>query len=410
MGRPEIKATATQPRQLRGGMPLWADTPRISIRHHTRLEPLTCDVVIVGAGISGAIAALMLAEAGRDVVVLDRRPPVTGSTMASTAMIQFEIDTPLTELADKIGAAKAERAYRRSLKGVASLRKLAQRHNIACAWKDREALLLAGNEMGSRGLQTEAEYRVKTGLPVTYLPQAELRRRFGFDRTGAILSRGNAELNPAQFAAGALRAAQALGARVYSPHDVKDIVAATGSVALRTTSGMAVIAKKAVFATGYETLPQIPKSKYDIIATWAIATKPLPPDAFWPTRCLVWEAADPYLYMRPTADNRILVGGEDAKVEDPAKRDAATPRKAQRLLAKLEKLLPGRDLKIDYAWSGAFADSPTGLPYLNEVADMPNCFALLGCGGNGITFSAIAGELITAWVAGKRDPDAGLFA
>jgi glycine/D-amino acid oxidase-like deaminating enzyme len=404
-----MTSSATLPRQLRGGRPVWADSPRIKVRHQTRLEPITCDVAIVGAGISGAIAALMLAETGKDVVVLDRRPPVTGSTLASTAMIQFEIDTPLTELADRIGARKAERAYRRSFAGNISLRKLAERHGIHCAWKERDALLLAGNEMGSRGLNAEAAYRAKIGLPSNFLSQAELHERYGFDRTGAVLSTGNAELNPAQYAAGAMRAAQALGARIYSPHDVKDVVAGKDSVALRTGSGMAVIAKKAVFATGYEMLPQIPKQKYDIISTWAIATKPLPPNAFWPTRCLVWEAADPYLYMRPTADNRILVGGEDADISEAAKRDAATPRKAQRLLSKLNKLLPGRDLKIDYAWAGTFADSPTGLPFLSEVDSMPNCFALLGCGGNGITFSAIAGELITAWADGRRDPDADLF-
>jgi glycine/D-amino acid oxidase-like deaminating enzyme len=404
-----MKSATTPPRQLRGGLPLWADTPRIKVRHHTKLEPITCDVAIVGAGISGAIAALMLAETGKDVVVLDRRQPVTGSTLASTAMIQFEIDTPLTELAQKIGARNAERAYRRSFAGNVSLHKLAERHGINCAWKDRDALLLAGNEMGSRGLHAEADYRAKIGLPSTFLGQSELRDRYGFDRTGAVLSSGNADLNPAQYAAGALRAAQAFGVRIYSPHDVQDVVAAKNSVALRTASGMAVIAKKAVFATGYEMLPEIPKQKYDIISTWAIATKPLPPDAFWPTRCLVWEAADPYLYMRPTADNRILVGGEDASISDAGKRDAATPRKAQRLLTKLNTLLPGRDLKIDYAWAGTFADSPTGLPYLSEVDGMPNCFALLGCGGNGITFSAIAGELITAWADGGRDPDADLF-
>jgi glycine/D-amino acid oxidase-like deaminating enzyme len=33
----------------------------------------------------------------------------------------------------------------------------------------------------------------------------------------------------------------------------------------------------------------------------------------------------------------------------------------------------------------------------------------VGCGGNGITFSAIAGELIDAWVHGRADPDADLF-
>lgn len=399
----------TPRRQLRGGSPLWADSPRISVRHRTNLEPETCDVVVVGAGISGAIAALMLAEAGHDVIVLDRRSPVTGSTLASTAMIQFEIDTPLAELSDRIGGAKAARAYRRSLRSIASLKALAERHAIACAWKDRDALYLAGNEMGARGMRKEAELRAKAGLPVTFLTQANLRDGFGLERAAGIHSTGNAELNPAQYAAGALRAGERLGVRTYSPHDVQDVVAAADSVALRTSSGLAVIARKAVFATGYETLRQVPNDKYDLISTWAVATKPLPADAFWPSRCLIWEASDPYLYLRATADNRILAGGEDAKFADAEKRDALTPRKAQRLLAKLNTLLPGREMRLDYAWAGTFADSPTGLPYLAEAKSLPNCFALLGCGGNGITFSAIAGEVITAWAAGRRDPDADLF-
>lgn len=400
---------ATQPRHLRGGAPLWADSLRISVRTRRNLRPVDCDVAVVGAGISGAIAALMLSEAGHKVVVLDRRPPVTGSTLASTAMIQFEIDTPLGELADKIGAARAERAYLRSFRAVQRLQALVARYELVCSWKPRDALFLAGAEMGSRALQTEAAYRSRIGLPADFLNQRDLRDRYGFERTGAIHSSGNAEVNPAQLAAGCLRAAQVLGAEIYSPHDVQDIVAGPRSVALRTGSGLAVIAKRAVFATGYEALPQIPASKYKLISTWAVATKPLPPEAFWPSRCLVWEAADPYLYMRPTADNRILIGGEDAEFDEPGRRDAATPRKSERLMSKLRQLLPGRDLRADYAWAGTFADSPTGLPYLSEAEGLANCFALLGCGGNGITFSAVAGELIVAWASGKSDPDADIF-
>lgn len=404
-----MKKAATTARRLRGGVSLWAETARTRPRFRRKLGAVECDVVVVGAGVSGAIAALMLAEAGRKIVVLDRRRPVTGSTLASTAMIQFEIDTPLSELAEKIGARRAERAYLRSFKAVSALHRLIGRHQLKCAWKPRDALFLAGEEIGWRGLQKEASYRAKIGLPSTFITQSVLRETYGFERTGAIVSKGNAEVNPAQLAAECLRSAQALGAEVYSPHDVQDMIADDASVALRTTTGLAVIARKAVFATGYEVLPQISKQKYDVISTWAIATSPLPPEAFWPTRCLVWEAADPYIYMRATADNRIVAGGEDAPFDDANRRDRLIGEKSQTLLAKLSKLLPGREFKLDYAWAGAFADSPTGLPYLSQVEGMKNCFAVLGCGGNGITFSVIAGELISAWVDGGSDADADLF-
>jgi glycine/D-amino acid oxidase-like deaminating enzyme len=113
--------------------------------------------------------------------------------------------------------------------------------------------------------------------------------------------------------------------------------------------------------------------------------------------------------MRTTWDNRILAGGEDSKLVDDERRDGAIPNKAARLLAKIEALLPGRKLTIDYAWAGAFADSPTGLPFIAPVDDMKNCFAVLGCGGNGITFSVIAADVVSSWVEGRADPDAGLF-
>lgn len=399
----------TPKRDLRGGRPLWADTPRIGIRYRTRLGRETCDVAVVGAGISGALVALALTERGHDVVIVDRRAPCQGSTLASTAMIQFELDTSLTELADKKGGQVAERAYLRSFAAVRELGDIVARHALKCAWKERKALYLAGNEHGWRALQTEADYRKRIGLPSIFLDGREVASTYGIDRTGAILSDGAAEVNPAQLAAGCLRTAQRLGARLYSPHEVTKIHPRAGSVDLETADGIIISARRAVFTTGYAVLPELPRDKFDPVSTWAIATKPVAPDALWPGRCLIWEAADPYLYMRTTWDNRILAGGEDSKLNSPDRRDAATPAKADRLLAKVCELLPGRRLVLDYAWAGAFADSPNGLPYIAPVPDLRNCFAVLGCGGNGITFSVIAASVVCAWADGKADPDAKIF-
>lgn len=399
----------TPKKDLRGGKPLWADLPRIGIQHRSRLENERCDVAVVGAGISGALVALKLAEQGRDVVVVDRREPCRGSTLASTAMVQFELDTTLSDLTEKIGASRAERAYTRSFRSVRALGELIARLGVSCGWKERNSLYLAGNKKGWRALNTEAHYRSKIGLPSMFLDGSSLKSNFGIDRTGAVLSEGAAEVNPVQLAAACLREAQRLGARVYAPHDIDQAHPHARGVSLVTKEAATISARRAVFTTGYEVVSGVPRDKIEIISTWAIATRQVSAKNLWLGRCLIWEASDPYLYMRTTYDNRILAGGEDSALNDDDRRDAAISNKARHLLGKIEELLPGRQLEIDYAWAGAFADSPTGLPHMSPVFGLANCFAVLGCGGNGITFSVIASDVVAAWVAGKVDRDADLF-
>lgn len=97
--------------------------------------------------------AYRLRRKGAKVLVVDRRPPLHGSTAASTALLQFEIDTPLFELAEKIGRDKAERAWLRSVKAVGDLRRLVKRERISCGWRDANTLYLAGNAYGYRALE-----------------------------------------------------------------------------------------------------------------------------------------------------------------------------------------------------------------------------------------------------------------
>jgi glycine/D-amino acid oxidase-like deaminating enzyme len=399
----------TREMKLHNGEPLWLDSARRTIRTRGLRTDISCEIAIIGGGISGAISALVLSAAGHDVVVLDRREPGRGSTLASTAMIQFELDTSLTELTEKIGTAKANRAYKRSFAAVARLKQLLDGHGIASGWRDRDALYLAGNTLGARALHAEADRRHRIGLPSEFLDKAALMQRFGIDRTGAIVSRGSAELDPARTAAGCLRAAQRHGCRVFSPAEIVETACDSRSISLTATDGSTITARKAIYATGYEVHKWLPRDAFEIISSWAIATKPIDVAFFWPGRALIWEASDPYLYLRTTSDNRILAGGEDAKLVSAARRATATPAKAVALLRKVKALFPAIPLEIDYAWGGAFADSPTGLPLITPVPGLPHALAILGCGGNGITFSMIAAEVAAAWAKGRRDPDADLF-
>lgn len=399
----------TAKKDLRGGRPLWDDDRGPRLRTKSRLTFESCDIAVVGGGVSGALIALTLSRAGFDVVVIDRRKPGSGSTAASTAMIQFELDTPLRELSEKIGSMKAVRTYRRSLKAVADLKSFTITNRITCDWRSRNALYLAGNVAGSRGLKLESLARQRVSLPSHFLDADTLQREFGIERTGAILSEGAAELNPSKLTSGALLAAQRYGSRIYSPHEVASAMSHNNGVQLVTKTGGTITCKKVVFATGYETIKSLPKARFDITSSWAVATQQLPPELLWPSRCLIWEASDPCLYVRTTTDGRIVAGGEDSKLRAPDRRDAAIPNKAKAIMAKLNMLLPGRNLRADYAWSGAFAVSPTGMPIIQGVKGLANCMTVLGCGGNGITFSMIAAQVVSNWAKGNRDPDADLF-
>jgi glycine/D-amino acid oxidase-like deaminating enzyme len=182
-----------------------------------------------------------------------------------------------------------------------------------------------------------------------------------------------------------------------------------GRIKVHTDDGPTITCRKVVMATGYETSPGIPRRSFDIVSSWAIATQPISPARLWHERCLVWEAADPYLYMRTTVDNRILVGGEDSALRSPVRRASAIAAKSKKLLDKAVELTGLADLKIDYAWAGAFAENPKGMPVFRPLQELPGSYAVLGCGGNGITFSMIGAQIVSARIAGRTDKDALLF-
>ena len=400
----------TKKRNLRTGRSLWEvhKTPKLKFGRHPKLD--FYDVVIIGCGVSGALVAEQLSQLDLRILAIDRRVPASGSTSASTALIQWEIDQPLIELAKKKGWKHASAAYVASAKAVKSLRKRIVALKLSCEIVDRDTLLIAGTEMGRNDLAKEVRQRQKLRLPSVLLDHAELLKKYGFDREAAIESRGSLELNPRQLALGMLDHAMRRGVEVVTPINVVGLDASKAGVFLTLDDGTVIAARKVIVASGYEALPELPSPKYDLISTWALATVKQRPDQLWPRKALVWEASDPYLYFRTTSDNRIIVGGEDATFSNPQLRDSLISTKSKRILGKFGKLWPHATLEADYEWAGTFADSPTGLPMIGEVPALPNVFAVLGSGGNGITFSALASDLAKSWVQGKAHRLAPVFA
>src|SRR6186713_2373236 len=90
--------------RVRTGAPWWLLHDGVGDAGVALTESTRCDVAIIGAGITGALVADALVATGRRVIVLDAHEPAQGSTAASTALLQYEIDTHLVDLVRLVGA------------------------------------------------------------------------------------------------------------------------------------------------------------------------------------------------------------------------------------------------------------------------------------------------------------------
>jgi glycine/D-amino acid oxidase-like deaminating enzyme len=398
----------TQKRDLRSGMPLWleAGLPRIRATKHMSKH---YDVAIVGTGVSGALVADAMLQAGHTVIAVDRRKILSGSTPASTALLQGELDTPLTELEKKLGKSRAARVWWRSAQAVQALSDRIVDLGIDCNHEVRSTLYLPGNVLDAKGLKNEATAREKIGLRSQFLGRSDLLKGAGISKAGAIVSQGNAEADPVKLVAGLWKSNISRGATVIANLEITGVDQNHSMVQLETRDGPTLTAGHVVFCTGYELMKFAKPLGYKVISTWVLATKKQK-SKLWPTRSLIWEAADPYLYFRTTHDGRVIVGGEDEPFSDEVKRDALLGKKVAAIARKASKLFPDIDFQADFSWAGSFGDSPNGLPAIGPIKGMPRCYSVLGFGGNGITFSMLAAQLVSRHIQGIDDPDAELFA
>ena len=141
----------------------------------------------------------------------------------------------------------------------------------------------------------------------------------------------------------------------------------------------------------------------------AFVSEPLESFEGWWERCLIWETARPYLYLRTTDDGRAIVGGEDDPFRNPARRDALVPKKAEKLARRFRELFPKIDLEVSYAWGGTFGETKDGLAYIGSVPELPSCYFTLGFGGNGVTYSVVAADIICDALRRRPNTEAHLF-
>jgi len=154
----------------------------------------------------------------------------------------------------------------------------------------------------------------------------------------------------------------------------------------------------------------ISKPIVKLTSTYAIASEAFnSPIKLGKNDALIWNTAKPYLYLRSTNDNRIIIGGRDEEFFSHIKRDNLIPQKSKDLQKDFQKIFPSIPFKTEFSWAGIFGSTKDGLPYIGAYRKLMNSFFALGFGGNGITFSQVAGEIIASLIRGKKNKNANIF-
>ena len=367
------------------------------------------DVLVLGGGISGALAAHYLIQEGIDCTLIDARTIGLGSTCASTSLLQYEIDTPLHQLIGMVGKKNAVRSYKLGTSAITKLGALATKTG-ATDFEIKKSLYNAAFKKDVPGLKKEFEARKKYGFKVDWLEEEQVFKQFGFSSPGAILSGVAATTDAYVLTHRLLQYNINEGLKVYDRTQVVSIRHARRNVQLRTQEKFTITAKKLVYATGYEVVDFISKPIVKLTSTYAIASEAAnSPLILGKTDAVIWNTAKPYLYFRSTNDNRIIIGGRDEEFFSHFKRDKLIPQKTKQLQKDFKKIFPSIPFKTEFSWAGVFGSTKDGLPYIGTYRKLPNSFFALGFGGNGITFSQVAGEIIASLIKGKRNKDAAIF-
>lgn len=373
------------------------------------------DVAIVGGGYTGLATAIAVArrQPGRRVVVLEGARCGYGASGRNGGFA----DVAYMGLADFAASQPPEvgrSVYDAIATGMHAIERLVTDDGVACDLERNGGMRLASTDSQRRGLETAHALFTKLGVPARLVEGAELQALVRTDRFRTALTiPDTAILNPGKLARGMARVAESLGVAI---HEATRVVRIDPGPTIRVTTEHGHIdAPQVVLATnGYTPQLGIFRTRLLPICNYVIATEPLSPAQWeaigWSGRQGLSDARVLFMYLRPTADGRIVAGGEMAPYFTGSLPSSGNHAPAiATLQSSLLETFPALEgIRFTHAWGGTMAFTRDFTPRIGTLGDRGNLFFGLGYCGEGVVLSQVAGRILAALVAGEGGEFAAL--
>jgi glycine/D-amino acid oxidase-like deaminating enzyme/nitrite reductase/ring-hydroxylating ferredoxin subunit len=350
------------------------------------------EVVVIGAGITGLTAAVLLAERGRKVVILEAGRVGRGETGHTTAHLTEAVDARYHFLTRSYDAEVAQLVAEGSRSAIEQIERFTRELSIDCDFRRVPAYLYTESRNKVAELKNEAASAAKAGLSARWVEDVPLP----FESRGGVRYDNQAQFHPARYVAGLLEHLVSKGVRIYEASPVTAIE--TGEPCVVRTANGSVRASSVFMATnvpvaGYTTL-NIKAASYRSYAAAYATSKPV--------NGLFWDTADPYHYIRcheTPEGTMLIVGGEDHRVGQEPDTEGAFDALG-RYVAEKFGALPER-----FRWSGQIIEPADGLPFIGGGP----VYVSTGYSGQGMTFGTLAGMIVADLITGQENRWASLF-
>jgi len=361
----------------------------------------TADVVIVGSGFTGLSAALELARAGRDVLVLERDSLGFGASSRNGGMIGSGHHLTYSGLSKKYGEKLAREIIQEGLNALAYTSKLIVSEKLDCDYTNTGRFRAACRAAHFKAMKSENEILTNEfGLNATVIEKSDLPQESGSNfYHGGIVFHDHGGLHPAKFHAGLLKLAREAGARVVGHCNVRAVNAVGNGFEIDTAAGIVRAGDVIAATNGYiDRVFQKIRNRIVPAFSYIIATEPLSPNlvsSAIPNGRMIVESRDIHSYYRPSPDGRrILFGGRAALRGIDEK---ASARFLHKTLVALYPQLQG--VKLTHSWKGQLAFTRDTMPHMGQHKGI---YYALGYCGSGVAMAPYLGHRIAQKMLGTE--------
>jgi len=375
--------------------------PHPITRNYTQKSlPEKTDVLVVGSGYTGVVAALKLKQAGLDVTLLEKGRMSSEASAKNGGMVLTGLSVSLFKVLKKFGPEKLTRFFQESLESIDCVEQLVKEGDIDCHFTRCGHLEAAFKPAHFDGLKHEQEFLAKHLNHTTRLiAPGNMHAELGSNLYhGGLVDPLSAGVHPAKYIAGLIRMADAAGVDLHEGVATLKIEKSNGKMTVRTDQGIVSADHVVVATNGYTTnLTPWQMRRVVPVESLMIATQELPHDItreLVPNNRMVFDTKRFLYYFRLSPDGkRLLFGGR------PKQAWKLTRDKAIAMHREMLKVYPHLDkAAIDFCWFGKVCFTVDRFPILGQRHGIT--YAMGYC-GHGVAMASYFGYKLADAILGK---------